>query len=72
MNNSIKVYTVVEKDLTDVITSVFNFSSLSDAMEYAGKLVQAWDANAVEHFGMMWRDSDSELFEIEVFTTELQ
>ena len=72
MNNSIKVYTVVEKDLTDVITSVFNFSSLSDAMEYAGKLVQAWDADDVEHFGMMWRDSNSELFEIEVFTTELQ
>ena len=72
MNNTIKVYTVVEKDLTDVVTSVFNFSSLADATTYAGKLVQAWDADDVEHFDMMWRDSNSELFEIEVFTTELQ
>lgn len=67
-----KIYTVVENDLVDVVTNVFNFSSLEAAENFAVKLVTAWDAADVDHHGTMWRDSDKELFEVEVFTTELQ
>lgn len=70
-----KVYTVVEKDLEDNVTMVHTFSSLESASNHAIKLVQAWDADKVDHWainqGGYWRDSDSELFEIEIFTTEV-